>query len=462
MKYIGFKFLLTLLKGLMYIKRGFVWVLGKIQPVWATLSKLFNDTAGFWLYKIYFFAKRRLQKISVPWDREFMYVLGKRSTLQTILFAVAAIIMIPHTKLHKPETISLPGRTTLLYALVGPGEQDFELEEIEVDLTLAPREQTRPWQEGVINGQQPGGIANPGSAEPQEISGIGAGGTAITKPTIISGGGTVNPQAPAQSEQRPDTIVHEVKAGETIGAIAQTYGISVETILWANGLTTRSYIRPGDKLKIPPATGVLHKVARGETISKIAKKYGAKEGEIIKANRLQQNGSDIVIGEELIIPGGRPPTAAVVLRPTVTKNTQPSTALRDVAAPPPSISAPAGSGYIWPTNVRRITQYFGLRHTGVDIAGPIGSPLYAAKAGKVIKSQCGWNGGYGCYVIIDHGGGVTSLYGHASKLYAEYGQQVEQGEVIALMGSTGRSTGPHIHFEVRVNGRHDNPLKYSR
>jgi murein DD-endopeptidase MepM/ murein hydrolase activator NlpD len=112
--------------------------------------------------------------------------------------------------------------------------------------------------------------------------------------------------------------------------------------------------------------------------------------------------------------------------------------------------------------VRRITQYFGWRHTGLDIAGKLGTPIYATRAGKVIKSQCGWNGGYGCYIIIDHGGGVISLYGHNSQLFVSVGDKVVQGQNISVEGSTGRSTGPHLHFEIRVNGVHQNPLKYIR
>ena len=162
-----------------------------------------------------------------------------------------------------------------------------------------------------------------------------------------------------------------------------------------------------------------------------------------------------MIGEELIIPGGEKPQPVYV--PPVRKS-----ALGSIGAPPPSIGAPAGSGYLWPTTVRRITQYFGLRHTGVDIAGPVGTPLYAAKAGIVTKSQCGWNGGYGCYVVVDHGSGVETLYGHASELLVTAGEDVSQGQTIALMGSTGRSTGPHVHFEVHLNRRLQNPLQYIR
>ncbi len=442
----------------MHVKRGFVWVVKKIQPIWSITSKVFNESVGFGLYKIYFLAKRRLQKISVPWDREFVYVLGKRSTLQIIVFVAAFGVMVPHTKLLQTETSALPGRNTLLYTLVGPGDQDFQLEEIAVDFSHVVKEPTYSWQEGALNVQQPGTVGE-AIYRPQDLAAIGAGGTALTKPTIISEGQSSGSPTQSPTGERKESIIYIVKSGETIGAIATSYGVTIETILWANNLTTRSYIRPGDPLKIPPTSGVLHKVQRGDTIGKIAKKYGAKEDDVVKANKLQENGADIVIGEELVIPGGKPQQKVIVRQSSTAPRTTP---LRDVSAPPPSVVAPAGSGYIWPTSVRRISQYFGLRHTGVDIAGPIGSPLYAAKAGTVIKSQCGWNGGYGCYVIIDHGGGVTTLYGHSSKLYAVVGQQVEQGEVIALMGSTGRSTGPHIHFEVRLNGRHDNPLKYAR
>lgn len=457
MRYLGYKIILALLRIAMFAKRGLFWIGGSLRPTLDVVVRAYNNSLGFWLYKLYFLAKRRLQKISVPWEKGFVYVLGKRTALQLMLFAAATIVMIPHTKLYTVDTNVVPGRNTVLYALVGPGEQDFQLEEIEVDVTVAPKGQARPWEETALNVQTQPGVSGSTISEPQQITSIGAGGTALTKPTIISE--TPERPQPATPTTRDAIAVHTVQSGETIGNIAQRYSVSIETILWANSLTARSYIRPGDKLKILPTTGVMHKVQRGDTVGKIARKYSAKEEDIIRVNQLKPNGTDIIIGEELIVPNGKPIAAVVVPRQT----SQINNPVRGViSAPPPSVSAPAGSNYVWPTAVRRITQYFGLRHTGVDIAGPIGTPLYAAKAGTVIRSQCGWNGGYGCYVILDHGGGVTTLYAHASKLYVSVGEDVEQGQVLALMGSTGRSTGPHIHFEVRVNGKRDNPLKYVR
>jgi murein DD-endopeptidase MepM/ murein hydrolase activator NlpD len=112
-----------------------------------------------------------------------------------------------------------------------------------------------------------------------------------------------------------------------------------------------------------------------------------------------------------------------------------------------------------------ITQYFGWTHHAIDIAGPFETPTYAAKAGTVEKAQCGWNSGYGCYVIIDHGNGIKTLYGHHSRLLVSPGEYVETGQTIALMGNTGKvrgRTGIHVHFEIIKNGVRVNPLGYVR
>ena len=114
----------------------------------------------------------------------------------------------------------------------------------------------------------------------------------------------------------------------------------------------------------------------------------------------------------------------------------------------------------WPTVGARITQYFSWRHVGVDIANKTGTPLYAADAGVV--EFAGWATGYGNSIVINHGGGKKTRYGHASKLFVKVGDEVEKGENIAAMGSTGWSTGPHLHFEVMINGAKYNPLNYIR
>jgi len=195
-------------------------------------------------------------------------------------------------------------------------------------------------------------------------------------------------------------------------------------------------------------------VKKGDTLTKIAKKYDVDEiEEVIEFNKLA-DASDLIVGQKLILPGGTQPRAAPVYRTTGR--------LATVAAPVPSIAVPAGTLYAWPATVSRITQYFGWRHKGLDIAGPIGTPIIASRSGNVTRARCGWNGGYGCHVILDHGDDVQTLYAHASRIYVDVGEVVDQGQTIAGMGSTGRSSGSHLHFEVRVGGRTQNPLKYVR
>lgn len=453
-----YKALLWLLRSLMYLKRFLFWVLGAFWDVLVRLNDVYQRTLGFRLYKLWFLLKKQLIKWKVPLDSRLIEVLARRGTLQILFFCVGLAFMFPYSQLHTQETGKIAGRNSALFALLGPGENEFELEEVvEVDITELAQRDTRTWRQGAVSADSatPGATQQPGFTN-QELSSISAGGAAITKPTIISGVDAPPAKVPIiGSGTRTKIVEYVVKPGDVIGRIATEFGVSVETILWANNLSIRSYIRPGDTLQILPVSGLLHKVKRGDTISKIARTYDAEQDQIIKYNKLQAGGSDIVVGEKLVIPDGKKPYVAPVRR-----SSSVSQSFRSVSAPPPSVRAPAGSGYLWPTNVRRITQYYGWRHTGLDIAGPKGSPLYASRSGRVIKSKCGWNGGYGCYIILDHGGGVHTLYAHNSQLYVSVGEQVVQGQTIALMGSTGRSTGPHIHFEVRVNGRRQNPLRY--
>jgi LysM repeat protein len=455
MKRYVYKTLYYFLKTLIYLKRFLVWSIQQLGVGGGKLLDIYQNTLGIHVYKLWFYFKKKFN-FKIPRDSRAVEFFGSRGTLQVVIFIIAIVVMVPHSKLYTRDSFTVAGRDTVLYKIVGPGDQDFdELEEIVADLS-SPKIETRSWREGAVVSDSPATAGNETFVLQQEISSISAGGTAITKPTIIPGAVLPTSDNTTVFSGRTEVTNHKVESGEVIGQIAEKYGISVATILWANNLSSRSIIRPGDELAILPTTGVLHKVKSGETISRIARKYDTDSDKIIKFNKLKNDGSDIVIGEKLIIPEGvQPRTAVRSYKPT-------KTPFSNKVAPAPSVNSPAGSGYLWPSSVTYISQYYGWRHTGLDIAGPIGSPLYATKAGTVIKSQCGWNGGYGCYVIVDHGGGVQSVYAHASQLYVSYGEKVARGQTVALMGSTGRSTGPHIHFEIRVNGRRMNPLQYIR
>lgn len=258
---------------------------------------------------------------------------------------------------------------------------------------------------------------------------------------------------------RTEPIKYSVQSGDTISVIAQRFGISVATILWENNLTATSIIRPGTELTILPITGISHEVARGQTLGQIAQLYSVSESDIIEGNSLA-DANQLRIGAKLMIPGGskrvETPVRSVAARPA----TGAAATIRSlVNAPAPVV--PAGDKMVWPTVGARITQYYSWAHGGIDIANRTGTPIYAAEAGTV--ETIGYNrGGYGNQILLNHGGGTKTRYAHLSTFGVSTGERVAKGQYIGAMGSTGRSTGPHLHFEVIINGQRYNPLNYIR
>ncbi len=259
------------------------------------------------------------------------------------------------------------------------------------------------------------------------------------------------------SAARTDTVVYTVQNGDTISGLARRFNVSVNTILWENNLSATAVIRAGDKLTILQTSGVSHIVARGQTLGQIAKLYNVTAEEIMGANGIS-NANQLRIGAKLVIPGGNRVIAAA---PASSVSSRAAQTLKNIIIPKPSAIIPAGGKMVWPTVGHTITQYFSWRHTGVDIANHIGTPIYAADSGTV--ETVGYNrGGYGNQIIINHGGGKKTRYAHLSAFKVKVGQKVSKGEYIGAMGSTGRSTGPHLHFEVIINGAVYNPLNYTR
>jgi murein DD-endopeptidase MepM/ murein hydrolase activator NlpD len=271
-----------------------------------------------------------------------------------------------------------------------------------------------------------------------------AGNGVLVKPEIVS--------TQKIKRTRTETIKYTVQPGDSISTIASDFSISVSTILWENNLSAYSIIRPGDELSILPVSGITHKVASGENLSAIAKKYDIAEGEIMEANKIDDS-SRLAIGQALLIPGGSKTSYAK----STAKKYSGISAIKDLVKSP-SAAPIAGNKMNWPTNGHRITQYYSWKHHGLDVANKVGTPIYAADAGTI--EYAGWGTGYGNQIVVDHGGGKKTRYAHLSKFYVEKGQEVDKGEAIAAMGSTGWSTGPHLHFEVIINGAKYNPLNY--
>ncbi len=232
--------------------------------------------------------------------------------------------------------------------------------------------------------------------------------------------------------------LYVVREGDTLSQIAEMFDVSAKTILWANDISSPSKIRPGDSLIILPITGVRHVVKKGETLASVAKKYGGDVDDIMAYNQLA-SADDVHVGDTLVIPNG------IMSAPTPVKSTAKSKSSGT------TVAVGAGSANFTnplPGSVR--TQ--GIHgYNGVDLSGvPVGTSVLAAAGGEVIVAKAsGYNGGYGSYVVIKHSNGTQTLYGHLSSVSVAVGQTVAKGEVVGGMGNTGRSTGPHLHFEVR-------------
>lgn len=251
-----------------------------------------------------------------------------------------------------------------------------------------------------------------------------------------------------------EVITHIVQEGETLSSIASRYGLEVSTILWENKLTEKSPIKPGQELRILPVDGVRHQVARGETIYSIGKKYGLDESsaQLIVDYPFNEFRNDetfeLATGQWLVVPEGVPPRQ--VDNTTVAGTRKLITITADAGA------VTATGSFIRPA-AGMITQGYKFYHKAIDIANRGAGPILAADSGTIVAS--GWDpSGYGNRIMIDHGNGNVTLYGHLSALQVQPGQRVNRGDVIGQMGSTGRSTGTHLHFEIRQGGVFLNPM----
>lgn len=433
------------LRLLVGIKRILWWLSPKIAYILAKSFGRIWQFFAFLNYKLEYYLRR------VGWGKDQIWWL-KRDNLQIILLLILLISALPQTRLFSKELNPRPGQNTMAYRLLGPGE-DYSYEEIQAESVSAATAAAPVWRVGAVQSGEAAANTIPEGVLNTELGTIALAGGAVFKPAIMPGTAVVGPS-------RKSIIDYTIMPGDSLSSIAYRYDLSVATLMWENGLSAYSIIRPGDKLRVPPTSGVMHTIKKGDTLKKIASAYNAKVEDIIAFNNLDEEGTDLVVGEKIMVPGGIKVTATPVQKQYSTTQSRYAG-----AAPAGSAQAPTVSGYVWPSAARTITQYYGWRHHGLDVAGPMGSAIYAARGGVVAVSQCGWNSGYGCYVIIDHGNGVRTLYGHNSRLLVSVGEQVVTGQTISLMGNTGKVrgiTGIHLHFEIRINGATVNPLRYVR
>ena len=369
------------------------------------------------------------------------YKLKFKKTLPYTLLVIIGTLTIVNNLFAKLPEAEEFGKNTILSKIISQETNEFFNNDkiIEEEGPAVIAKKTAEEEQATIEAPLPQAVINISNTEPTP--------TMTTNEETVLIATTISEEA-AKQGPRDKVIEYVIENGDTLSDITQKFDISVATLLWSNNLTYYSVIRPGKTLKILPTTGLLHEVKKGESLSTIAKKYKADIDKILEANKLT-SADQVAIGNNLIIPDGVKPAAKI------TTHTKPSS----IFTAPKSNAGSSNTKLLWPTSARTITQYYWWRHAAIDIGGPTGTPIYAAESGTV--TTAGWSrGGYGYYIIIDHGNGMQTLYAHSSKLYVTKGEKVSRGQTIMAMGSTGWSTGPHLHFEVRVNGYKQNPLSY--
>lgn len=255
--------------------------------------------------------------------------------------------------------------------------------------------------------------------------------------------------------EQDSPIQYLSKSGDTINKISKKYHVSPNTIIKNNdSKKIDDILTPGTKLTILPVDGISHPVEHNETLAELSKRYDVGIQEIVQVNHLD-NPHMITEKQKIIIPNATElkhrPKPKLVHQAPATRNGDESSV----------ITGRTGSRLSWPS-AGVVTSNYGWRwfrmHSGMDVAGPIGTPIKAAKEGRVVYA--GWMGGYGYAIDIEHGSGIRTRYAHCSSLSARVGQTVQRGQVIGAMGSTGHSTGPHLHFEVHVGGAAVDPKRY--
>jgi len=282
-------------------------------------------------------------------------------------------------------------------------------------------------------------------------TGLDAGAQAIVRHIVL--------KTAISSSTNYNIVEFTVVRGDSIFGIAKAHNIKPETLLWANYDTLQDSpdsIRVGQKLNIPSTDGVYYKWQEGDTLDAIARKFEASVDDILNwpGNNIDLTNPDIKPDTYVMVPGGHREFVQWLI-PTVARGRSGTASIGGAACG----GGPVGSGaFVWPTGNHFLSgNDYWSGHLAIDIAAGEGALVWAADAGVVTIAQGGWNGGYGNVVMIDHGNGWVTVYGHLSQINVVPCQAVFAGTLIGLSGNTGNSFGAHLHFETRQGGGYQNP-----
>ncbi|MCX6036329.1 MAG: peptidoglycan DD-metalloendopeptidase family protein [Chloroflexi bacterium] len=281
--------------------------------------------------------------------------------------------------------------------------------------------------------------------------GLDAGAQAIVRHIVL--------KTEISSSTNYNIVEYTVVRGDSVFGIAKVHNIKPETLLWANYDTLQDSpdsLRVGQKLNIPSTDGVYYKWQEGDTLDAIARKFEASVDDILNwpGNNIDLTNPDIKPDTYVMVPGGHREFVQWLI-PTVARGRSGTASIGGAACG----GGPVGSGaFVWPTGNHSVSgNEYWSGHLGIDIAAGEGASVWAADAGVVTIAQGGWNGGYGNVVMIDHGNGWVTVYGHLSQINVVPCQAVYAGQLIGLAGNTGNSFGAHLHFETRQGGGYQNP-----
>ncbi|HBK33528.1 TPA: hypothetical protein DEP34_04250 [Candidatus Uhrbacteria bacterium] len=431
---------MTLLRGCIFLKRHSGPFFRKVFPPFAAVWRFFVYTGVLPVYRLVLVVRRHLTVFLGPAKHRAAYIVSNRYAFHAAVVALAIITSAINITGEEVRAESF-GQRSALYRLVA----HHDVESVE---TVTAKNNSQLFSSSYMEDTVVDVNAH------IDLNYIGedyvttrVGGDSLSTPPIQT------TEESATSTTRTEIITYIVQEGDILGAIAEKHSLSLSTILWANNLTFRSVIRPGQELSIPPVDGVIYQVKNGDTLSSIAQRYSADMETILSFNNFSSTDT-LSIGQSLVLPGGEPPSTYIPV-----SRTAPVSNLFTTAPTARSPSSGTGS-WVWPSDWYVITQYYGWRHTGLDIDGDYTTNNYAARDGVVIYS--GWRNGYGLTVEIDHGDGYVTRYAHHNKNYVEVGDVVMAGDPIGQTGTTGRSTGTHLHFEIIKDGKFQNPLDYIR
>ena len=434
------------------------------------------------VYGFIVFTKIRIQRLAVPTRGFLLFLITNRYLLHLTIGTLVLLVVVSNLQTRNVHAQDI-GEQSILFSLAS-GDQS--------DITEEPVHFTKAKEHRYLGDGTIVNIPNIDFDYNVVDSEVGAStvipGTIAAEPYDV----TQTEVVPVEQPKNPGIRTYIVKNNDTLSSIAHRFGVNVGTIVWNNNLSNQHYLKPGDELSIPPTSGMIVSIKSGDTLAKLGKKYRVNPSEIASANNVSDRA--LSIGTQIVIPGisasdlvqtktqitsnvtpvkPKPVVKSPASEPTPTLS-EPSTSDEEVIhddtgpiatpvtpPPPADTSSLAANRLFWPTSGHSITQYYGWQHTGIDIDGDYTSPIYAAADGVVEKA--GWNsGGYGLMILIDHQNGLKTRYGHSSKLFVKAGDVVKRGQVISMMGTTGRSTGTHLHFEVYKDAKRTNPLAWIR